>query len=91
MIDLHTPKLDIATQIQLIILKLGELEKRLDDMKISSSNISARLKGLEDLKLPQELQILQIDIKELKKKVLRLEEVSERKADLINKLRKINK
>ena len=72
MLDYHQ-KLDSETKIQLIIIKLDEIEealKKIPDHKIELSNISARLKGLEDQKLPQAINILESEVRELKKKNL---------------------
>lgn len=73
-LDYHQ-KLDIETKIQLIVLEL-------DKIKTDIGNLSTRLKNLENLKLPQELQILQAEVRELKKKVLE-------KSDLTSKIKKI--
>ena len=57
--------------------------------------LETRLKAYDDLKLPQELNILQADVRALKKKLLELDKmlewVSLQKAELVKKIKKINK
>ena len=64
--DIHT-KTDPETKIQLIVIELDRQSKLLADFNF-------RLKEIEGLKLGRELQIISADIKDLKKKVLELNE-----------------
>ena len=78
-------------ELTLLTLRVIALETKSGMVEKDFANLSARIKNLEDLKLPQELQIISVDIKELKKKVLEASKATEQKAELVRKIKKINK
>jgi len=61
------PKYDELTLLTLRVIALEEALKKIPDYKIGISNLSARLKSLEDLKIAQEIEILAVQVKTNKK------------------------
>jgi hypothetical protein len=59
--------MDELTLLTLRVIALEEALKKIPDYKIGISNLSARLKNLEDQKLPQAISVLENEVRELKK------------------------
>jgi uncharacterized protein YqiB (DUF1249 family) len=78
-LDIFTPKIDLETWRQLANIEFTKLREEIaileEKQKIQSnviSNLQARLKILEDQKLPQAISILEAEARELKKKSLEM-------------------
>ena len=76
--------MDEITRLTMRVIALEETLKKIPDYKTDIGNIYFRLKVLDDLKIAQELQILRADLQSLKKEV-------SQKAELVKKIKKINR